>query len=121
MPSVLITVVPVSLMLVTWRCRPCRPSVARPPYMCHAEAEVAAVPERVHVERTNLGDKRGKSPSRSVRRPAVADPSRKELPADDERADLCRGQPGARTACHLVALGPPSPDESGQPPPQGAR
>jgi peptide/nickel transport system ATP-binding protein len=56
------------------------------------------------------------------------------LPAGDERADLCRGQPvpvlpaGAEegtadslAACHLVALGPPAPQESGQPSPQGAR
>jgi len=56
------------------------------------------------------------------------------LPAGDERADLCRGQPvpvlpataeegtaGSLAACHLVALGPASPHESGQPSPQGAR
>jgi oligopeptide/dipeptide ABC transporter ATP-binding protein len=56
------------------------------------------------------------------------------LPAGDERADLCRGQPvpvlpataeestaDSLAACHLVALGPPAPHESGQPSPQGAR
>ena len=56
------------------------------------------------------------------------------LPAGDERADLCRGQPvpvlpaaaeegtaDSLAACHLVALGPSAPHESGQPSPQGAR
>jgi peptide/nickel transport system ATP-binding protein len=56
------------------------------------------------------------------------------LPAGDERADLCRGRPvpvlpataedstgDSLAACHLVALGPPAPHESGQPSPQGAR
>jgi peptide/nickel transport system ATP-binding protein len=56
------------------------------------------------------------------------------LPAGDERADLCRGQPvsvlpataaegtaDSLAACHLVALGPPAAHESGQPSPQGAR
>jgi oligopeptide/dipeptide ABC transporter ATP-binding protein len=56
------------------------------------------------------------------------------LPAGDERAELCRGQPvpvlpaaaqeksaGSLAACHLVALDLASQHEPGQPSPQGAR
>jgi oligopeptide/dipeptide ABC transporter ATP-binding protein len=54
------------------------------------------------------------------------------LPEGDERAGLCRVQPvsvlpsaapekGSLVACHLAALDPSSPHESGQPSPEGAR